>query len=122
MTDLDLDLDALGEGLDRAMDALLAVRVALGDPSVAVPGEALDEALRRDEGYQDAQRGFGGALERLLHAAGDELRDSVLDVEAIANAVAARAAEAAWLLGVRVRGGAGDQPSAGVLQQRRPKS
>ena len=104
----DLDTVALAEALDRAMDALLSVRVALGGPNVAVPDTALDSALHGHPEFQQARRGVATALGRLLHAAGGQLRVNVLAIEETANRMVANAAVVAWRLGVRVRGGAGD--------------
>jgi hypothetical protein len=97
------DRAALAEGIDRAIDELLAVRVALSDAPVALPDLALDEALRRHPSYQAGRQEFAGAIEALLDSPWDGLPAAVLDVESAANAMVGRAFEVAWQLALRVR-------------------
>ena len=97
------DTAALAEGLDRAIDELLAVRVALSSPPVALPDMALDEALRQHSDYQQGRRQFAATVEALLDSPWDGLPEAVLNVESAAHTMVGRAAEAAWQLGLRVR-------------------
>ena len=98
-----LDTAALAEGLDRALDELMAVRTALSTLPVGVPDVALDEALRQDPGFQEARQDFAAALASLLDHAGGEHRDGVLNVESIVNVLVGRGLEVAWRLGLRAR-------------------
>ena len=95
------DDDALVEHLDRALDAVLAVRVALGGPNIPVPDEALDEALQRDDAYQEARRRFSATFAVMSRRLGAEDEASLLDFEGTVNALVARAAECGWRLGRR---------------------
>ena len=104
---MNLDTAALAEGLDRAIDELLAVRVALSDRPIALPDLALDEVLRQHAGYQDARAAFAVALDEVLVAAGDENREKVLALEGVANVLIWRAAEAVWRLAIGTRSGGG---------------
>lgn len=89
----------LTDRLDAALEAVLAVRVALGGiPADAAPFEAMDDVLRRHPEYQAARRAFGAALEALR--AGSNADKHVFAVEASANEMVARAAEVGWRLGV----------------------
>ncbi|GMV42249.1 MAG: hypothetical protein AMXMBFR64_39650 [Myxococcales bacterium] len=90
--------------LDVALDALLAVRVALGGLLTdAMPDEALDEALRHHEGYQAARRAF---VEALYGAGRGGVNDEhIFAIESAAHTLAARAAEVGWRLGVTARTG-----------------
>ena len=101
---MDLDTNALAEGLDLAIDELLTVRLALSSCPVALPELAFDDALRKSLGYQQARKDFATAIERLLDAQWDALPQAVLDIESLANVMAGRAAEVGWQLGLRVRG------------------
>lgn len=95
--------DDIADRLDVALDAVLAVRVALGGLAAAlVPEEALDVALSAHQGYQEARRGFVAALE-VARAAGvpDE---AIYVVEAAAHELASRAAEVGWALALTARG------------------
>lgn len=95
------DEDALVEHLDRALDAVLAVRVALGGSNVPVPEEALDEALQRDDAYLEARRRFSTAFAVLAGQRDADEGPSLLDFESTVNALVARAAECGWRLGRR---------------------
>ncbi len=95
------DADALVQHLDRALDAVLAVRVALGASSLPVPDEALDEALQRDDAYQQARRRFSTSFAVLAGQHDAEEGPSLLDLESAVNALVARAAECGWRLGRR---------------------
>jgi len=97
------DSAILAEALDRAIDELLRVRLALGDHSVALPDIALDEALRQHPAYQDGRREFATAIDGLVHAPLDRLPEVALDVESAANTMLGRAVEVAWRLGLRCR-------------------
>ena len=100
---MNLDTAALAEGLDRAIDELLAVRVALSDRPVALPDLALDEVLRASMEYQEGRKRFAQAIEAVLDAPWDALPQAALDVEAAANEMLGCALEVAWQLGVRPR-------------------
>jgi len=98
-----IDTAALAEGLDRALDELLTVRMALSVLPVGLPDTALDQALRQDQGFQQARQDFAAALASLLDKAGGEHRDGVLNVESIVNVLVGRGLEVAWRLGLRAR-------------------
>jgi len=85
--------------LHEALDHLIAgLMLAEGLPNSTVPGEALDVALRATPAFREARQGLQQALQGIHdHAV-------VLAVEEAANALAARAAEVGFRLGVRVRG------------------
>lgn len=100
------DASIIIERLDRALEDVLAARIALGGVPVALPDEALDEALRRDDGYQKARREFTTVLRRLLDRVGSTERDALLAIESTTNQLVARTAEVAFRLGVHV--GRGD--------------
>ena len=100
-----LDNAALAEGLDRAVDELLAVRTALSALPVGLPDMALDDALRQDPGFQQAREDFARTLERLLYEVGGELRDELLRVESVANVLVGRGLDIAWRLALRTRQG-----------------
>jgi hypothetical protein len=97
------DTAALAEGLDRAIDELLAVRVALAGTPAALPDLALDEAFRQHPEYQHGRHEFAAALEHLLDAEWHDLPEAVLRVESAANAMVGRAAETAWRLALNSR-------------------
>jgi hypothetical protein len=104
MTDNERDVTI--EALDRAVDALLAVRVELAEAEdVGLPDLAFDEALGQAQDYQDARVAFAVALEELLGKVNPEDRDAMLVVEGAANVVVWRAAEVAWRMGLRARDG-----------------
>lgn len=87
------------ERLDAALEAVLAVRVALGGlPADAAPFDAMDDVLRQHPEYQAARRAFVAALEAIR--AGSNADEHVFALEASANEMVARAAEAGWRLGV----------------------
>ena len=100
-----LDSAALAEGLDRAVDELLAVRTALSALPVGLPDMALDDALRQDTAFQEARKNFASTMERVLDGGGGELRDDVLNVEATVNLLVGRGLEIAWRLALRIRQG-----------------
>lgn len=102
------DIDILTEGIDRAIDELLAVRVALSDRPAALPEIALDEALRASSDYQDARRAFATAVEAAVEGAQHAQEAAILDAEAAAHSMVGTAVAAAWTLGLRVRAGAGE--------------
>lgn len=94
----------LTDRLDAALDALLAVRVALGGLSgPLLPEEALDVALGLHQGYQEARRGFVAALEAVRRAGVTD--EVVFTLEAAAHHLAAQAAEVGWSLRLTARGG-----------------
>jgi hypothetical protein len=98
--------DDLTERLDRALDAVLAIRVALvGGGWCSLPDDALDTALSKDKCFQEARREFVAALEALQRAGVDA--SAVLDIEAAAHSMVSRAAEVAWRLGLAVQGRVG---------------
>lgn len=98
--------DDLTERLDRALDAVLAVRVALvGGGGCSLPDNALDTALSKDQRFQDARREFVAALEAVQRAG--VVANAVLDIEAAAHAMVAQAAEVGWRLGLTVQGRVG---------------
>lgn len=85
--------------LREALDHLLAGLVlAEGLPNLNVPGEALDIALRAPPAFKEARERLQQALQGILD------REVVLAVEEAANALAARAAEVGFRLGVHVHG------------------
>lgn len=89
----------LTDRLDAALEAVLAVRVALGGlPADAAPFEALDDALRSQAEYQTARRAFVAALKAIR--AGSNADEHVFVLEASANEMVARAAEVGWRLGI----------------------
>ena len=98
-----IDTAALAEGLDRALDELLTVRMALSVLPVGLPDTALDEALRQDPAFQQARQDFARTLERLLEGAGADVRDDVLNVESAANLMLGRTLVVAWRLALRAR-------------------
>ncbi len=99
----DKDREARIEALDRAIDALLAVRAELeGVGEAALPDLAFDVALGQCPDYQDARAAFAAALEELFGKVTED-RDAVLVVEGVANLVVWRAAEVAWRMGLRGR-------------------
>ncbi|MBI2378012.1 MAG: hypothetical protein HYV07_28685 [Deltaproteobacteria bacterium] len=90
------------EHLHQALDEILTVIVSLdGLPTDEVPDGALDVALRSDESFCEAQDAFRDALKPVL--ALDERLG--LNVEQVANALAARAAEVGFRLGTMVNRG-----------------
>ena len=99
-----LDTGAFAEGLDREIDELLTVRVALGGLPVALPDLALDEALRQHPEFQAGRQEFADAIDALLDAPWDGLPEAVLTVESAANAMVGRAAGVTWRLALGGRG------------------
>lgn len=97
------DPTTVADGLDRAIDELLAVRVAVSPVPVALLDLALDEALLQSPEYQRSRRTFAASIEAMLDGQWDELPQAVLDVEAAANELVGRAVEMAWRLGLRAR-------------------
>ena len=96
------DPTALAESLDRAIDEMLTVRLALSGTPAAMPEIALDAVLRDDADYRRARLTFREALDALLDVADEGLRDRVLDLESQANSLVAQAAEVAWRLATTV--------------------
>jgi hypothetical protein len=91
------------ERLDVALDAVLAVRVTLGGVAgPALPDDALDAALGLHQGFQEAGRDFVDALQAVHR--GGAADEAILGIEAAAHAMVGQAAEAAWRLGLLVRG------------------
>lgn len=92
----------LAERLDKALDGILAVRVALaGGTGLALPEDALDAALGQHQGFQQTRRDFVAALEAEHRAGADA--DGIFAVEAAAHAMVSQAAEVAWRLGRSVQ-------------------
>ncbi len=79
------EADALVEDLDRALDAVLAVRVALGGSNLPVPDEALDEALHRDDAYQQARRRFSTSFAVMSRRLSADDEASLLDFASAVN-------------------------------------
>lgn len=96
------DTDALVEHLDRALDAVLVVRVALGVSNVPVPAEALDAALGAGDGYLRRRQRFGRIVSRLLDTR-PEQHQAVFDLEAEVNALVATAVEIGWRVAMSTR-------------------
>lgn len=95
-----LDADVLVEHLDRALDALVTARL-MASPSPlapALPGEALDVALRAHEGCQRARKGIAAALGAVEAVLGEQNRALVFDLEAAVNELVGRACETLWAL------------------------
>lgn len=93
----------LTDHVDVALDALLAVRLALGGLSgTALPEEAMDTALGLHQGFQEARRGFVAALVHLRDAGVTD--EAVFAIEAAAHHLAGQAAEVGWLLAMTARG------------------
>jgi len=91
------------EHLDSAMNAVLAARVALGGPDIALPAEALDEALRAHPKYRTARREIRQAMERLQPLLAAKGWQTVLALEAATNEAMVRSSEVAWSLGATSR-------------------
>ena len=103
------DIGKLKEHLDRAIEATLTARVMLGGlADAAVPDDALDVALRDSPDVQAARREFLAAL-AAIDVAGDAVaRQTYLQIEEAANAVAAESAVAGWRLGLLAATGRND--------------
>ena len=81
-----MNTEDLTERLDVALDAVLAVRVALAGLSGApLPEEALDVALGMHQGFQTARRGFVEALLQLRDAGATD--EAIFAVEGAAGRV-----------------------------------
>lgn len=92
-----MDREQLVEDLRQALDHVLSALARLGalPPDLPMPDEALDAALRSDDGYQAAQAALREVVRKVM--ALDE--GLGLAVEERANAAVARAAEVGWRLG-----------------------
>lgn len=96
------------EHLHAALDQLLAALVLSGGLSDHVPDDALDAVLASDPAVQDARRAVSLALSGLHPGQADgDPHQALLAVEAATNAYAARCADAAYRLGLRVGQGVG---------------
>lgn len=95
---MDGDRTRAVEHLDRALDDLLAARVALGELPPASPCEALGEALEGDDEYRQARLAFRAAFEDLAERFPSE-RERFLALEETANWMASASSDVGWRLG-----------------------
>jgi len=95
--------DPVLEELDRALDHLLCLRIALGNslPQEPLLEEALDAALAADSGCQSARRKFTEALMALIDILPPGAQEGFRAEEAT-NILICAAAEAGYRCGVMV--------------------
>ncbi len=95
-----MDVEAITERLDRALDDLLAVRVAVGGLPVEPPAEGLDAALMADDNYQMARQAFSKTLHKFLGRVPDDLRPDVILLEGTVNELVTTSTDVGWRVGV----------------------
>ena len=91
-----LDLHDTVHHLDAALDAILTIRLAIGDLPVALPHHGFDRALLASQSYQMALEAAHQAWEPIVEKAGDT--QAAMRAEEAVNALAVRAAELGWRL------------------------
>lgn len=97
----EMDKETFLASIDEAVDALLRIRVVIGGlDDHEVPQGALDELLRMDVELWRARLELDASLQRLRRAAGPSGAADALDLEAVVNAITARAVDLAYRLGV----------------------
>jgi hypothetical protein len=88
------------EGLERATDALLCVRVGLGGLPGDLPDVALDAALGADDDYQRSRKEMAQQVEKVLALVGPFDRDAVLGLESAVNNLVTCGVVVGWRLGL----------------------
>lgn len=93
------------EHLDRALDALMAARIAIGGLPDDLPDTALDEALEADDEYRRVREELSEQVAKLMQVVGPFDRDAVLGLESAVNALVACGVGVGWKLGLLTDGG-----------------
>ena len=93
--------ERVAERLSAALDAIVAALVLVGDLPIDVPDDALDAALSADPSVMDARVVLASLLDDLAGQGADA--HTLIRIDEVAHAYAARSAEAGYRIGVRLR-------------------
>jgi len=106
-----LDRQDTIDRLDEAICSLMTMRVAIGGTPDDSPVQALDEAIRGDQAYQETKDRAHRAWAPIVEAAG--CTRACLDAEAAVNHMAAEACRVGWQLAMVVVAGMLDERGKG---------